>query len=119
MRRFAQALAATQGHRQGRRAPEATAVREVREEAGLETELLSPIDVIEYWYVGNSRGGRVRFHKFVHFFLMAYQAGDVHDHDHEVREARWVEAGKALSMLAFENEREVVEEAQKMIAALA
>ena len=95
--------------------PEATAVRE---EAGLQTDLIAPIEVIEYWYVGNSRSGRVRFHKFVHFFLLAYQAGDVHDHDHEVREARWVAADEALSMLAFENERKVMEEARKTIAAL-
>ncbi len=48
--------------------PEIAALREVREEAGIETELLSKIETIEYWYVGDSRGERVRFHKSVHFF---------------------------------------------------
>jgi len=43
---------------------ETAALREVREEAGIETELLAPVEKIEYWYVGEQRGERVRFHKF-------------------------------------------------------
>jgi hypothetical protein len=42
---------------------------------------------------------------------MSYVAGDVADHDHEVNEARWVEIGKALELLAFKSEREVLKEA--------
>ena len=97
--------------------PEATAVREVREEAGIDADLLAPLEVVEYWYVGDERGGgRVRFHKFVHFFLLRHRAGDVRDHDHEVNEARWVEITEAAAMLAFANERKVVEKAGAMIA---
>ena len=88
--------------------PEETALREVREEAGLETAVVAPLDVIEYWYVGHRRGGRVRFHKRVHFFLLACCGGDVGDHDHEVEEARWVAVEEAGAMLAFPNERKVV-----------
>jgi 8-oxo-dGTP pyrophosphatase MutT (NUDIX family) len=99
--------------------PEAAAMREVREEAGIETRLVAPIETIEYWYVGGrSGGGRVRYHKFVHFFLLAYRGGDVSDHDHEVSEARWVSIDEALEMLAFKNERTVVEKARGMIAEL-
>jgi 8-oxo-dGTP pyrophosphatase MutT (NUDIX family) len=98
--------------------PENTALREVREEAGVEAELLELLDVIEYWYVGDSHGRRVRFHKTVHFYLMRYLAGDVADHDHEVREARWVPIDEALDQLAFKNERNVVERAKARIAAL-
>jgi 8-oxo-dGTP pyrophosphatase MutT (NUDIX family) len=99
--------------------PEHTALREVREEAGLDTELVELLDVIEYWYVGDSHGRRVRFHKKVHFYLMKYRAGDVADHDHEVREARWTPIDEALDRLAFKNERNVVERARDRIAALA
>jgi len=94
---------------------EIAALREVREEAGIETELLSKIETIEYWYVGDSRGERVRFHKFVHFFLLKYIEGDVGNHDFEVAEARWVKAEEALKMLAFKSEREIVEKAIKLI----
>src|SRR5690606_12747548 len=91
--------------------PEAPALREVREEAGIEAALVAPLDVIEYWYVGRRGAGRVRFRKRVHFFLLACRAGDVRDRDHEVEEARWVPVEEAEALLAFENERRVVAQA--------
>lgn len=97
--------------------PEVTAVREVREEAGLETDLLTLIETIEYWYRSNRNGKPVRFHIFVHFYLLQYRSGKVADHDHEVEEARWVSIDEAIEMLAFKNEREVVAKAREMIAA--
>lgn len=97
--------------------PEVAALREVREEAGIETKLLAPIETIEYWYVSERRGRRVRYHKFVHFFLLAYRGGDVSNHDHEVSEARWVSIDEAIRMLAFKSERAVVEKAREMITA--
>ncbi len=95
--------------------PEFAALREVREEAGIETELLSKIETIEYWYLGDSRGERVRFHKLVHFFLLKYVAGNVENHDSEVVEARWAKAEDALKMMTFKSEREIVKKAIKMI----
>ena len=96
---------------------EAAAMREAREETGIETELVAPVDKIEYWYYATNRGGRVRFHKFVHFYLLRYLSGDVRDHDAEVNEARWVEIDQARAMLAFAGERKVVERAREMLAA--
>jgi 8-oxo-dGTP pyrophosphatase MutT (NUDIX family) len=97
--------------------PEAAAIREVREEAGIETEVLAPLERVEYWYVGTEPGGgKVRYHKFVHFFLLRYRAGDVADHDDEVREARWVPIGDASAVLAFASERKVVEQAAALMA---
>ena len=94
---------------------ESAAVREVREEAGLETGLVAPIDKIEYWYSSREGGTPVRFHKFVYFFLLRYRSGDVRDHDEEVKEARWVEIDEAPNMLTFESEKKVVEKAKEMI----
>jgi 8-oxo-dGTP pyrophosphatase MutT (NUDIX family) len=92
--------------------PEAAAVREVREEAGVETEPVAPLERVEYWYVGTEPDGtRVRYHKFVHFFLLRFLAGDVADHDREVMEARWVPLGAAADTLAFASERRVMERA--------
>jgi 8-oxo-dGTP diphosphatase len=90
---------------------EATALREVREEAGVEAELIARLDTVEYWYYATLQGKRVRYHKYVHFFLMRYLSGDVSDHDHEVNEARWMEIQKAIDLLAFKNEQDVVRKA--------
>lgn len=99
--------------------PETAALREVREEAGIETEILSKIETIEYWYVGDNLGERVRFHKFVHFFLLKYSSGDVANHDYEVAEARWVKSIEAIEMLAFEGEKGVARKAVDLINELA
>jgi 8-oxo-dGTP pyrophosphatase MutT (NUDIX family) len=98
--------------------PEATALREVAEETGLQTVLVAPIDLIEYWYYGSRGSQKVRFHKRVHFFLLAYLSGDVANHDHEVDEARWVSLQAAKKMLAFAGERKVVEKAEALLATL-
>lgn len=95
--------------------PEIAAVREVREEAGIETELLELIEKVEYWYVGNHRGERVRFHKFVYFYLLKYARGSVENHDHEIAEARWVKVDEAVEMLAFKSEKDVVAKAFDLI----
>ena len=95
---------------------EGAAIREVREEAGVEAELVAPIDTIEYWFTAEHDGERRRYHKFVHFFLMSYKSGDVTDHDDEVAEARWVGISAALEMLDFKSERSMVEKAAAMIA---
>ncbi len=95
--------------------PEVTAVREVKEEAGVATNRLALIETIEYWYRSLRNGKPVRYHKFVHFYLLEYVSGNVSEHDHEVEEARWVSFDEALEMLEFKNEREVVEKAREMI----
>jgi 8-oxo-dGTP pyrophosphatase MutT (NUDIX family) len=95
--------------------PEATALREVHEEAGIQTELLDFLDKIEFWYFSKSDESRVRIHKFVHFYLLHYLSGNVADHDYEVNDARWVEIEKAIEMLTFENEKELVRKAKDIL----
>lgn len=88
--------------------PEAAAIREVREEAGIETKVVALLDCIEYWYQRSDGVAKARVHKFVHFFLLEYVSGDVAEHDHEVHDARWVDIGEADHLLAFPTERKVV-----------
>jgi 8-oxo-dGTP pyrophosphatase MutT (NUDIX family) len=95
--------------------PEIAALREVREEAGVNAAIVEKVETVEYWYVGTADGKRVRYHKFVHFFLMNYVSGEVADHDHEVNEARWVEMSEAIELIAFKSERNVLEKAAMSI----
>ena len=80
---------------------EETALREVREESGLDVRIVSRFDSIEYWFVQ----GRTRIHKTVHYFLMVPTGGDLGRHDHEFDEVRWITFVEAARLLTFETER--------------
>ena len=96
---------------------EIAALREVREEAGIKCEIIEPLDIIEYWFVGAFDGPKKRYHKQVHFYLMKYLDGDVNDHDHEVVEARWVGLDEAERMLAFDTEKDLIVKAKDRLEA--
>jgi 8-oxo-dGTP pyrophosphatase MutT (NUDIX family) len=94
---------------------EATAIREVREETGLQTALVQPIDKIEYWFFVRGKARPVRIHKTVYFFLLHYLAGDTRNHDQEVNEARWVDLRQAEEMLTFGSEKDILAKARQII----
>ena len=96
-------------------ATEAAARREVREEAGIDAEMIDRIDRVEYWYFSKEQNQRVRYHKFVYFFLLRYKSGDVKDHDNEVNEARWFDIDEAIAALAFNSEKKVMEKVKALI----
>ncbi len=92
---------------------EETAQREVREETGLNGEIVGKIGDIKYWFY--SRDERCRIFKTVHFFLLTYLEGDVSDHDFELDEVRWIPLEEAEDKLSFETEKEIMRKAQKML----
>lgn len=89
---------------------ESAAVREVREETGLDAEVVRKLGVVDYWFVW--RPDEVRYHKFVHYFLMAYRGGDMTARDDEAEEVVWLPLDEALSRLSHPNERALVRELQ-------
>jgi 8-oxo-dGTP pyrophosphatase MutT (NUDIX family) len=90
---------------------EETALRETREETGLEVEIEAPLSSIRYFFVR----GTTRFHKTVHFFLMRPVGGALELHDHEFDEVRWAAGPEALALLTHATERTVVERALKLL----
>ncbi len=90
---------------------EETALRETREETGLDVEIEAPIGPIRYFFVR----GTTRFHTTVHFFLMRSTGGSVDDHDAEFDEAKWVPLGEALALLTHATERAILEQAAALI----
>jgi 8-oxo-dGTP pyrophosphatase MutT (NUDIX family) len=100
-------LALPKGHPDGHESSAEAALREVREEAGVEAEVIGSLGEVRYWY---QRGGR-RIAKVVEFFLLRYVSGDVRDHDHEVENARWIPAVEAVRTLSYAGERDMVRKA--------
>ena len=96
-------LALPKGHPEAEESPSAAAIREVREEAGVDADLVGMLGDVRYFYM---RGGR-RIAKLVTFFLLAYRDGDVDRHDAEVEEARWMALEEAARRLTYKGEREM------------
>lgn len=92
---------------------EETALRETREETGLQVEIEVPLQSIRYFFVR----GRTRFHKTVHFFLVRPVGGSIDDHDAEFDDVAWVAAEEAIALLTHATERAVVEEAIGLLTA--
>jgi 8-oxo-dGTP pyrophosphatase MutT (NUDIX family) len=84
---------------------EETAGREVREETGINVDVLGLLGDVSYVY---RRGGR-RIHKTVHFYLCEFVSGSTDDHDHEVDDARWIPLEQARTALTYAGERELIE----------
>lgn len=100
-------LALPKGHPDGGESAAEAALREVREEAGVEAEVVGSLGEVRYWYQRNGK----RIAKVVEFFLLRYVSGDVADHDHEVEQARWVPGAEAVKTLSYAGERDMVREA--------
>ncbi len=86
---------------------EQAALREVGEETGLQVEILGKVGVVEYWF---SHGG-VRYHKWVHHYLMRPTGGSTEDHDHEYDRVEWLPVDEAVKTLTFGNDKEMVRKA--------
>ena len=97
-------LALPKGHPEAGESPADAALREVREEAGVETRVVEKLGDVRYWYM--RRGKRIA--KVVAFFLLEYVSGDIDDHDVEVEDARWLALEDAVRDLTYDGEREMV-----------
>ena len=104
------------GHIETGEQPEAAALREVKEETGLDDlSIRSPIDTIDWFF--RFRGQLI--HKVCHFYLMeTADATTSPQHAEGITACRWTRFEEAQSLISYANAREVLRRAQEMLAAL-
>ena len=105
-------LALPKGHLNGDETELEAAVREVREETGVEAEIIEKLGEIEYTY---ERAGRP-IDKRVVFYLLEYRSGEL-SHDHEIEAVHWIPLSEAVDSLTHAGEREMARRALSRVQA--
>ncbi len=97
--------------------PEETAMREVREETGVEGTLPEKLGDVKYTY---TRRGGERVFKIVSFYLLRAGRGRIGQIEEtmrvEVEKARWLPLDEAPRLLAYGGEREMAAKARDRFA---
>jgi 8-oxo-dGTP pyrophosphatase MutT (NUDIX family) len=91
--------------------PEEAAVREVREETGLDVRIVGPLGEISYWFVWEGE----RINKRVTFFLMEAVGGDLTRHDREMEDVQWFPLSEALRLASYRSEKDVLRRAAEAL----
>ena len=93
-----------------------TALREVKEETGLDGEVVAKIGDISYWFTGKDKNAdSVKIFKRVYFYLIHYLGGDVSQHDQEVEEVCWSPISEAAKRLSYPTERQTMTKAVALL----
>lgn len=101
------------GHIEPPETPAQAALREVREETGLEhVEVRDELGTIDWWFHKDG----LRVHKFCTFFLMRSSRGDPKPEEGEgITACVWLPVDQALARITYDNARAMVEEAAKRL----
>lgn len=91
---------------------QSTALREVEEETGLSVQIEAPIGDIQYEFNGPDG---TRYDKRVEHYLMRPIGGSLEAHDGEFDVVRWVSVEEALRLLRYQNERDILSKALRLI----
>jgi 8-oxo-dGTP pyrophosphatase MutT (NUDIX family) len=105
------------GSRESHESALQTAIREVAEEVGLDTEHEQFLKTIDYWYWDTYRKETPDLvHKSVDFYLLRVVGGELSDASYEVDAVGWFTLDEAQTILTFDGEQEVLALARDYLA---
>ena len=87
---------------------EQTALREVREETGLDCKIICPLPSIRYTFEGR---GSIPRPKVVHYFLMEPAGGTLAVNGYEIDRAEWLDPDEAMRRLTYDHDGKLLSDA--------
>jgi 8-oxo-dGTP diphosphatase len=93
------------GHIEAGESREQAALREIKEETGLDVRIVRPLGEAVYFF--RKKGGDL-VRKTVYHYLMEALTTELGKPNWEVTEARWVPIAEAPSLLSYEKDREII-----------
>jgi 8-oxo-dGTP pyrophosphatase MutT (NUDIX family) len=99
------------GHIEAGESPEQAAIREVREETGIESEIQKSLGVIDFWFMA---GGK-RIHKTVHHFVFKEKGGRISPQVSEVDDVRWFPLNEIVDRLAYPDEKKLIARSKELL----
>ena len=90
---------------------EDTAVREVKEETGIDAKIVEPLMPVVYWYVFEGEKRK----KTVYYYVMEATGGDIKDHDWEMEDVKWVSFEIVEKTLTYPSDKKVWKEAKSRV----
>lgn len=103
------------GHADPGEAPQAAALREVREESGFEARVEAFLGSVSYCFPLHRKGRDYSVSKVVEYWVMSLVDGVDHGHDHEMEAAAFFPLDEALEELGYPNERELLRAGRKLL----
>ncbi|GBL22863.1 MAG: NUDIX hydrolase [Actinomycetota bacterium] len=100
------------GHIEEGESAEAAALREVKEETGIESEIDKSLGVIDFWFMA---GGK-RIHKTVHHFLFKEVGGKIAPQVSEVDDVRWFPLDEIVTKLAYPDEKKLISRSKDLLS---
>lgn len=96
---------------------ESAAVREVREETGVEAKIIEKVDTSKYvlTFVKTNLYPDNKVFKIVTWYVMEYVSGEARADNKETEEVFWAPFEKALKTLSFSSEKQVLKKASEVI----
>lgn len=88
------------------------ALREVKEEGGIEAKIIKELKSVEYFYKFENQ----TIKKKVTYFLMEYLSGNIEDHDWEMEAAEWLPVEEVDERLTYKSDKQVFQESKKLLS---
>ena len=103
------------GDKKDNESKEETALREVKEETGIDAEIIEPLPPRTFWY--QMKGKKRK--KTVYYYLMNHLGGNTEDHDHEMQAVEWIPIDKVINRLTYKGDRTIFKTVEERVRELA